>query len=102
MRVCITICLILSIALSGFSWAADSHVESFSGEHQQMSSGLDDDGGDATEACDHCCHGSAHQLGLASRSTLHLLAAGTTVRTPMVTIPRSEAREPPFRPPIRT
>jgi len=72
MRKIILTLLLFSTLSANFSWAADTHVESFFGLHselnQQESSSHDEHEGSGDD--DHCCHGLAHLLGFLSENSI--------------------------------
>ena len=61
----LTILVVLSMLGYGSAWAFDTHAFNLAGDtaigaHDQAGAALDETG------CDHCCHASAHLVGLVS------------------------------------
>ena len=56
---------------AGTAWALDAHLEVFAGHQATIGAGGDTDVSHAAdnEACDHCCHASAHLMGLPITAT---------------------------------
>ncbi len=93
--------LALSILFGGVAWAADAHAEAYLGYDVNLSSlGGDlpnrcsDDG-----PCDHCCHGTAHYLGLLLTSSAVVADTDGRVTVLPVVLYHSRANAPPTQPP---
>lgn len=56
----------LFLALSSVAWASDAHEEALAAQHvaEASDSSSDDSPSKALTPCDHCCHGSGHQIAL--------------------------------------
>jgi hypothetical protein len=100
MRKVVLALLCVSFLLSGFSWAGDSHAESITGQHSQLASDSGAATDEATDACDHCCHGTAHQLGLVLHPDSRLHASSDHGLAIAFMVPHGQVYAPLFRPPI--
>jgi hypothetical protein len=52
-----------------------------------------------TDSCDHCCHGSAHLLGLLSGNSYTVKVSGSSSTTAGVNTLASREHQPPLPPP---
>ncbi|HHC72561.1 MAG TPA: hypothetical protein ENK54_06645 [Thiotrichales bacterium] len=65
--------MLLFYLLSGSAWAADTCRESWFGHDTPVVQTVDDTGSPGyslSPQCDHCCHASAHYLGLPAASLI--------------------------------
>jgi|GEM_PF-1407415 len=93
--------LALSILFAGVAWAADAHAEAFFGHDINVPSlggDLPDDFSD-DGSCDHCCHGTAHYLGLLLTSSAVVADTDGRVTVLPVVSYHSRANAPPTQPP---
>lgn len=93
--------LSLSILLAGVAWAVDTHSQAYSGYDTKLSSvdgdppnGFSDDG-----LAEHCCHATAHYLGLLLVPATVIADNDTRVTLVAVSSHHSHANAPPIRPP---
>lgn len=91
-----------ALLYAGFAWAADMPGETLFGHGAHWSQDADgqSDTGHAADACDHCCHGSAHYLGfpIAESATMAFGEDETVLHRERSH--RSLAIPPPIQPPI--
>jgi hypothetical protein len=83
----------------GSAWAYDGHFDPFS-QHGGMpgAMSLAEDGGDHL-SCDHCCHASAHLIGMWANQPVFSLPDASTVWPHYRTMHYSILGSPPGRPP---
>ncbi len=112
MRQLIAKFLVFFILFANLAWAADL-VEAgvLHADDQALSVGADlhaghlgdgatPDSGDLKQVpCDHCCHGSAHYVGLTPHLLSALSAAECAVFLPVAAALSSRDNEPPLPPP---
>jgi len=101
MQLLISRCLIIFLLLSNVAWAVDMHAEAFFGHDEGWSqdSGSHPDTEGGPDACDHCCHGTAH-LTCLRLSEAVMIHEGTGRRAARaVDLRRSLILSPPTHPP---
>ncbi len=93
--------LALSILFAGVAWAADAHAEAFFGHDTNLPSLSDDLPNDFSDdgPCDHCCHGTAHYLGLLLIPSAMVAATDSCVTVLPIVSYHSRVNAPPSRPP---
>jgi len=97
----LTTILIVSVLFGNVAWAADDHAEKLFG-HEPALSSLDSgpvDHSAAHGACDHCCHGASHLIGLAASTTLFTAVLPAELWNPPIGAYTSIAFSPPTPPP---
>ena len=101
LRKFIIICLVISTFGYGVAWAFDAHSGILETQAHQANSEIPASGDHDDSNCDHCCHASAHFLGIAASANKGLSAScrnySPAVTTTLVSFLVIPASPPPKR-----
>lgn len=99
MRGFIMTLIILGLVSGNIAWAADLDELNFSADDVSTLASPDHDDPQSQTDCDHCCHGSAHLIGLLPIVTIKHVQTSSTYTAIPFSAHISQTYQPPTPPP---